>query len=135
LSKEKNMLNKRLLLTIIISVTISLSCKKDLSDRQCQQLKNEMIADNKQEVIKLLTEKINQLPSKIYTEENLNKLATAISDECAITTQILCFSCIYTLPEQSEIRLSFTHAGTTTKKTIDVSYTPNNQIKIVSMHD
>ena len=129
------MLNKGLLLTITISVILSLGCKKDFSDRQCQQLKDEMIADNKQEVIKLLTEKINQLPSKIYTEENLNKLATAISDECTITTQVLCFSCIQTLPEQSEIRLSFTQAGTTTAKTIDVSYTPNNEIKIVSMHD
>ena len=133
--KRKNMLSKNLLLTIIISVILSLGCKKDLSDRQCQQLKDEMISDNKPEVIKLLTEKVNKLPSKIYTEENLNKLATSISDECGITTQVLCFSCIQTLPEQSEIKLSFTQAGTNIAKTIDISYTPNNQIKIVNIHD
>ena len=129
------MLNKILILVIIISATLSSGCRKDFSDKQCQQLKDEMIADNKQEVIKLLTEKVGQLPSTTYTEENLNKLATSISNEYGITTQLLCFSCIQTLPEQSEIRFSFTQAGTTTSKTIDVSYTPNNEIKIVSMHD
>jgi hypothetical protein len=129
------MLNKLLILVITISATLNSGCRKDFSDKQCQQLKEEMIADNKQEVIKLLNEKVSQLPSTTYTEENLNKLAASISYECGITTQVLCFSCIQTLPEQSEIRFSFTQAGTTTEKTIDVSYTPNNQIKIVSMHD
>jgi predicted Fe-S protein YdhL (DUF1289 family) len=129
------MLNKLLLLILLISVILSLGCKKDFSERQCQHLKDEMIADNKQEVIKLLNEKVSQLPSTTYTKENLNKLAASISDECGITTQVLCFGCIQTLPEQSEIRFSFTQAGTTTAKTIDISYTSNNQIKIVSMHD
>jgi hypothetical protein len=126
---------QRLFFTLIIYATLSLGCKKDFSEKQCQQLKDEMIADNKQEVIKLLNEKVNQLPSKIYTEENLNKLAASISDECAITTEVLCFSCIQTLPEQTEIRLSFVNGGTTTEKTIDVSYTSDNKIKIVNMHN
>ncbi len=126
---------QRLFLIIIIFATLKLSCEKNFSDRQCQQLKDEMIADNKQEVIKLLTEKVSQLPSTTYTEENLNKLAASIANDCGISAEVLCFSCIYTLPEQSEIRLSFTQAGTTIAKTIDVSYTPNNEIKIVSMHD
>lgn len=94
-----------------------------------------MAADNVQEVIKLISKKVEQLSSQNYTQENLTNLAASLSNECDISVQVLCFSCIQTLPEQSEIRLSFNDSGSPVAKTIDISYTPDNKIKIVNMHN
>jgi hypothetical protein len=133
--KEKCMLYNRLLMAITIMAILSLGCKKDFSTRKCEQLKTEMAADNVQEVIKLVTEKVNQLASQNYTRENLNTLATSLSGDCGISATVLCFGCIQTLPEQSEIRLSFNSSGSLVAKTIDISYTPDNKIKIINMHN
>ena len=118
----------------IVSI-LSLGCKKDFSNRKCQQLKDEMAADNVQEVIKLVAKKVDQLSSQNYTQENLTTLAASLASECGISAQVLCFNCIQTLPGQSEIRFSFNDSGSLIARTIDISYTPDNKIKIVNMHN
>jgi len=78
---------------------------------------------------------VNGLSSQKYTRENLEKLNAALSGQCVTTAELLCFSCIYTLPAQSEIKVSIFYQGTLLYKVFDISYTPDNKIKVVNMHD
>jgi hypothetical protein len=124
------------ILSFVVSFVATLSgCKKDISTQECQKLKDGMVLNNTEEVKTVITQFINHLPSKTHTQQNVENLAASISANCAISAQVLCFGCIKTLPEQSEIRLSFMSSGTSIQKTIDISYTPDNEIRFVHMHD
>ena len=127
---------KTTLLSLLILIGLVTACKKDFSDRKCQELKTNMSVDNINEVKRLVTELISKLPSDDYNEKNVTALATRLSGECGVTANVLCFSCIQTLPEQTEIQLIFSYAGTSYNKIFDISYSvTNNKMKIVNMHN
>ena len=94
-----------------------------------------MKSDNVEAAKAAITQYVNSLPSQEYTRENLGKLNTALSGQCVTTAELLCFSCIQTLPEQSEIKVSVFYQGALLYKVFDISYTPDNKIKVVNMHD
>ena len=85
----------------------------------------------------MVTTAISSLPSKAHTQQNLQALASALSNKCGLTAKVLCYSCIYTLPEQSEIRISIPDGINIVNKTIDISSTSisNKTMKFVGMHD
>lgn len=129
------MLYRRLSLVVIFISFLAVGCKKHSSESLCNKLQAGMITNSKEEVKSIISLFINNLPSNIYTESNLNLLAGSLSGQCNISANVLCFDCIKTLPSQTEIRLSFTSSGSTVVKTIDISYSPDNKMRVVNMHD
>lgn len=122
------------LLISIIAVT-TLGCKKDFSDQECRELKDAMATNNIDAVKTIITQSITRLPSQNNTQQNLDALATSLSGQFTISAEVLCFGCIQTLPEQSEIKLSFISSGSPIYKIIDISYSPDNKMKFVNMHE
>jgi hypothetical protein len=130
------MSTKTIPLVFFLFSLVLLGCKKDSSDLRCQELKQAMNENNVTSVKSLITDIIKTLPSDIYSEQSVKALAASLSNECGVSAEVLCFSCIQTLPEQTEIRLSFSFSGNIFNKIIDISYTqPTNKMKIVNMHD
>ena len=109
-------------------------CKKDCID-ECKSLKASILENNNENLKSILTSYVTKLPSQDYNQQNLSNLISKISEKCDITGELVCFDCIMTLPSASEIKLSFIENGTTRSKTIDISHTSENIIKIVGMHD
>jgi len=123
------------LLAIVLLFAI-LSCKKDeIVPADCIELESGLTNSNTGQVKTVITKFINSLPSQVYTEENLNRLVSAIGEQCSVSVTMLCYDCIKTLPSQTEIYISY--AGTTNpvNKTIDITYTENNKMKFSNMHD
>jgi hypothetical protein len=58
-----------------------------------------------------------------------------LSNKCSLPANVLCFRCIQTLPEQSEMRISFLSGSTRLSKTIDISYPADGLMKVVGVHD
>lgn len=122
------------LYSALLMMTLA-GCKKNSGSQSCEKLQEAMITNNTTDVKILLTQMINQLPSDIYTQQNLDVLSSSIASQCTISSQVVCFDCIKTLPSQSEIRLSFISAGVAIAKTIDISYSPDNKMQVINMHD
>ena len=112
-----------------------MGCSKDSLDSECQRLKDRMTVNDTESVKAIITTYINMLPSKNYDQQNLEVLSASISNNCGISAVVLCFDCIDTLPEQSEIKVSFIFFGNTIQRIIDISYSANNEMKIVNMHE
>ena len=121
---------------LILALSFSiLTCSKNNPEQDCQSLKNGITDNNHTVVQSVITQFINRLPSKNYTSQNLTELATSIFEHCTVTVDVLCFDCIKTLPTQSEIKISFNTFGTIISKVIDISYSPDNTMKFVNMHE
>jgi hypothetical protein len=106
-------------------------CKKDrLSNLNCNKLKAGLFANDKAIVSSSLTSLLG-----VYSKENLETLVVGISNDCDISAKSLCFDCIYTLPSQSEIQLTFNQSGNSISKVLDISYTQDNKMKIVGIHN
>lgn len=126
---------KRLFLLILIIFFTTIGCKKDSLTPECQKLKDAMALNNRETVKSIILEFIGSLPSQEYTQQNLNALAESLTSQCTISAEVLCFDCIDTLPGQSEIKVSFISSGTLTHKIIDISYSPDNTMKFLNMHE
>jgi hypothetical protein len=123
-------------LLFAIMLLTQLSCTKDDATENCPQLKAAIVADDTATVSLLVTDYINGLSSKFYTEASLNALAAAIASQCTITARVLCFDCVQTLPSQTEIEVTFSNNGSTVKKIFDISYRlQTNIIVFSSMHN
>jgi len=121
---------------LIFTALVFSGCKKTNENDNCTALKNAAAAGNVQQANEAITAYINILPSADYTEINIKKLTETIASGCGITSGVDCFNCILTLPSQTEIAISFTAAGNTVRKTIDITYTAaTNKMKFGNMHD
>lgn len=49
--------------------------------------------------------------------------------------EVLCYSCIYTLPAQSELKISFFAFGNYVSKVIDISENSSGEMKFANMHE
>jgi hypothetical protein len=114
---------------------IAFGCKKDDATNDCEGLKNALVIDAKEDVKAIINSFINKLPSQAYTEQNINVLASSILNQCSISTQVFCFDCVATLPSITEIQLTVTSSQPNISKIIDISYTPENKMKCVFVHD
>jgi hypothetical protein len=128
------MKNKCLPLFISCLLIVS-SCRKDIDKKSCRELREAVIADEKIAANASITALIKGLPHREHTAENLQSLTDSINRSCEIFASVLCFACIQTLPEQSEIRLSATDGSGTVVKIIDISSNDNNQMIFVNMHN
>jgi hypothetical protein len=120
---------------LVFTFLLLSGCKKETLTKNCAKLKEAVAANNTEQVSKIITEYIGNLPSDDYTAQNITKLTQNISNLCDVTSGVYCFNCIQTLPGQSEIWVSFLSGGATIKKTIDITYTPANKMKFANMHE
>jgi len=118
-------------LAIIITGIISslTACKKELNNSDCDNLRNGLLMND----TKLVAKSIGSLLTS-YSEGNLDELAYKITDRCNIPATVD-FNCIKTNPPQSEMVFSFVQPGATIQKRLDISYTPDNKMKILNVHD
>jgi hypothetical protein len=123
---------RRFAFVMLLFTILPTGCKKQ-SSPVCEKLKESIATNNTEDAKSLITQFINRLPSADYAAQNLDNLAASLS-QCSISATVLCFDCIQTLPSQSEIRLSFNSSGAAIAKTFDISYTPDNKMKVVNMH-
>ena len=99
-------------------------------------LRNSILAGDVNNAMIALTGFIRNLPSDEHSEINLDRLVASLNSNCSVVAEKLCFGCIMTLPEQSEIRIQFFDNGTVVKKTFDLSHPPGgNSMIVLNMHD
>jgi uncharacterized membrane-anchored protein YjiN (DUF445 family) len=123
------------LILILICGQLVFSCDKDELSGSCETLRDAVLHNNIDKARSAINSFINRLESKVYNEPNLTVLVEKISSQCNVSSTIMCFNCVRTLPSQTEIRIVITSGGTTVSKTIDISYSANNIITFVYMHD
>ena len=123
------------LLLILIYGQLVFSCHKDELSGSCETLRDAVLNNNIAKANSAINSFINRLESTEYNEPNLIVLVQKISSQCNVSSTISCFNCIRTLPSQTEIRIVISSGGTTVSKTIDLSYSANNIITFVHMHD
>lgn len=121
-----------LILTLIV---LFASCKKESDGYNCERLKDGITTNNVDIVKTQVNNAISQLQSNDHTAGNLSSLVTILSQGCGVTAEFLCFSCIYTYPPQSEIKVSFNSAGNTLSKVIDITHSSSISMVFRSMHD
>jgi hypothetical protein len=117
-----------ILITGIISALTA--CRKEILDNSdCDNLRNGLLMND----TKLVTKSIGSLLTS-YSEGSLDELARKITDRCNIPARVD-FNCIKTNPPQTEMVFSFVQPGATIQKRLDISYTPDNKMKILNVHD
>ena len=127
-----------ILITLLIIVSSLSSCKKIL-DSNYYQIDNEnlqkgIITYNSEivcsEITKLLLD-LKAKPSandKFGQADNINKLIDRINTNCDnVTAELVCYACIYTLPPQSELKLSTDSSGVEVSRVLDI-LTPKDDI-------
>lgn len=116
-----------------IFISIFISCKKEkLHSFDCSDFQKGIISDS----ASLVKNEINKICSRLTeptTRQKLEKLSETISSKCNITATVLCSECIYTLPAQSEIRVTFSERGIQYSKVIDII--SRNPLAFAGMHD
>jgi maleate cis-trans isomerase len=124
------------LLAIATLTLIFSACRKNAVTAECEKFRIAIVESDIVTARNAITIFISKLPSQKYSKENLDKLAAYITSRCAVSANVLCYSCIKTSPEQSEIKLTLTLPDQRqVKKIIDVTYTPERIMKVLNMHD
>jgi hypothetical protein len=134
--KTKKMKTYRLLfLTVFFLAFIQSACDK--GDVRCTDEKEFCAFINSEEYDKtgeLIDKYLSGLESNLSEEEQLDKLNDWLEcKSCVESAEILCVSCIYTNPPQSEISVSFVVNGQQTVKTLDVIM--DNPLRVREIHD
>jgi hypothetical protein len=119
----------------LLLLVIVISCSKQDIGSDCERLKSGVNSNNIESVGASINNFIAGLGSKAHTSENLTALAKKVSAKCDVEVEVLCYACIMTLPEQSELRVTLSSAGSTITKVIDISQNSSNEMKFVNMHD
>jgi hypothetical protein len=123
-------------ISIIIFLLISANaCKKDSVKDNCDNLKLAILSNNSAMTKSALYEIIATLPSQDYSRLNVQNLVNRITIDCGLPTELLCYNCIFTLPPQTEIRILVNSPASTQQKVIDLSYTTENKITIIRVHE
>ena len=109
-----------------------LGCKKQTLDSSCNcnDLREGLLTNDTKRVARSLESMLTS-----YSESNLDELAATVTDHCNIPATVDCFNCIKTNPAETEIIFSLVQPGNTIQKRLDISYTPDNKMKIVNVHN
>jgi hypothetical protein len=127
----------RLLIILLLSILTCIACKKeDLTARDCKNIKMALINNDTE----LMRREINSLCEKIASAPAVGGMRTPaqFQDELVkklnkcLFAESLCYLCIQTLPEQSEIRISADGVS----RILDVSYNnPTQKLEFRNMHN
>ena len=92
--------------------------------------------ENIDKTIPVINDYLESLESHLNDEQKLQALVTWLkSSPCVIDANILCISCIYTLPAISEISFSFQEEGATIEAVLDIVMTDPLNARICSIKE
>jgi hypothetical protein len=127
----------KLLTILLISILVCTGCKKeDLTTRDCKNIKTALVnndIDQMRKEINSLCEEIASTPAvgSMRTPTQFQDELVKALNKCLLAEN-LCYFCIQTLPEQSEIRISADGVS----RILDISYNNSNQkLEFRSMHN
>ena len=126
----------RLLSFILVFFIIAAAgCRKDeMQPANCDKLQQSILAGNPNEVETEINRICGSLTNSTDSRESLEALADKISSQCKVSAVTICYNCIYTLPAQSEIKISVSGAGTQKDKIIDITRS-GDKFVFAGMHD
>jgi hypothetical protein len=119
---------------LIILIFLFAGCSKDPKSPQpdCDGLKQGLLNNN----VSLIVNALGNDLVMDYSQENLNALADTLTGGCDVKASLFCYNCIQTLPPQSEMYFALVNnAGDSTERVLDVTYTTDNKIKLVGVHE
>jgi hypothetical protein len=130
--------------TIIVFSILSLvffGCKKEIEPNPVEnEPQNEIElcqfinVENLNQALPVINEYLKKQSNNLNDEQKLQGLVTWLkSHSCIIDASVVCISCIYTLPVQSEIIISFMDNETKKELILDISMT--NPLKVVNYHE
>ena len=115
-------MKKLSLIEIILLLLAGLvGCNKDGQVTDSEKLCSYLNIENINKTIPVINDYLASLKSNLNDEQKLQSLTEWLkSSHCVIDATILCVSCIYTLPAQSEISFSFKEGEVTKVVTLDI---------------
>jgi hypothetical protein len=129
------MTSMRITLLSLLLTALMTGCDKDERNAACQEFRNALKAEDKEKVKEIIDTYIIQSASLTHTSENLQRLATFISESCDVQATVFCYACIDTLPGQSEIIIRFMDGASQLVKIIDLSNAhDDDKMKFMNVH-
>ncbi len=133
------------ILFFLLTLSVYSGCSKDnehtAQSVDCVALKQAVTNDD----VAVVKQLINEAGATIQAPIGLNafnaykfsidELIKRIKANCDISIEVLCYGCIYTLPAQSEIRLTFSAGLIRIEKTLDLIVTDDGRVRCQNMHD
>lgn len=122
---------KHLAISVLSLVLLGISaCKKEMPPPDINRFKSSLA----QQDVKTLKNELSKF-NVTYSKDGIKIFLANISKAYGVTSEQLCYSCIYTLPAQSEVKFSWMENGILIEKIVDLSYDSNNKIIVVGIHD
>lgn len=125
----------KLISGLLLGLLFVTGCSKKEELADCTGLRTAIITDDVTGGMAALTSFVQRLPTREYSDNNLGRLVELINSNCSVMAEKLCFSCIQTLPEQSEISIRFLNNGSDVHKIFDLSHpVGGSQMIVLNMH-
>ena len=121
---------------ILIGLFLSVGCKKEKNGEETngEAFCSYVNAEDLDKTIPLINEFLKDLSNDLNDEQKLQALVTWLkSYSCIVDAEILCVSCIFTLPAQSEIFISFKEKNITRSFILDIVM--DNPLTSVRYHE
>jgi hypothetical protein len=116
---------------IILLLLLTFACKKTSLKDNCENLKQAILSNNREMAKTAVNNIIMTLPDQNYTESNLQSLINKLNTDCHLTAEMLCYSCLYSNPPQSVIRISV--SSPVSSLGMSISYIPTTN-RMTSVH-
>ena len=134
-----------ILIFLIIPCCFLSTCKKILDSNfyqvNSENLQNGIINCNSEIICTEITKLLLDLKPDPNTEdkfghrENLIILVERINNICDnVSAELLCYACIYTLPPQSEVKLSSDSSGVEIARILDIKTPEDDVLSCVRLH-
>lgn len=121
-------------LAAILFLMLVFGCQKPIttiSTVKCDALKQAIASKD----VAMVQQELNNLLEQNYSEANLDKIASDISNNCGdVTAKLQCFDCIKTNPPQSAITVAFAVGDPVRQFVLNLAPGANNTIKVVSIN-
>lgn len=106
------------------------SCKKEMNHPDINRFKTALI----QQDVKTFASEVSKTLGN-YSEAGIEESIARISEIYGVTSELVCFNCIKTLPPATEVKFSWMQNGILIEKIVDLSYDSRNRIVVVGIHD
>ncbi len=131
----KCLLTMSKLILVCLSVTILLSCKGEEVLVACDdpEFCNFITAEAFDKAAPVINQYLASQKSSLSSDQKLDDLKSWLECKtCVSSAELICNSCIYTLPAQSEISVRFSVNGKDTVRIMDIEM--SNPLKFVIFH-
>ena len=128
------MINRLYLPAIVLLLTFTACTKDDVQPASSDKLQRAILAGNPDAVEAEINKVCASITAVTGSANELDHLNNAIISQCKVNAVVLCHDCIFTLPAQSEIRISVNYQGLQKEKIIDITRS-GNRFVFAGMHD